>query len=483
MSYVVSDHPWSKNSGTAAVRIAMTVGVRGNIEGQLALIVSEKKLDSDIPEIALQIQHGQIQPMLVVGANLNSASDLKANIGISHQGIILVGEGFRLTGQELARFGYTENNLPVVINSYVIGQELMEHTKNRYVLNFTGMTAEEVSQEYPRLFQVILDRVKPHRDSNRDAAFRNRWWLWGRPRPDMQMQLNKSLRYIATCRTARHRVFSFLPSSTIPDAKVIAISLQDAWYLGVLSSHIHILWANEWAHLGVGNDSNYNHSECFVKFPFPDPPEDVKAKIRNLSERLDKHRKSVMTTHKQLTMTGMYNVLEKVRAKVPPTDAENDVYEAGLVGVLKSIHDDLDAAVAEAYGWPAELSDDHVLERLVALNHERAAEEADGTVRWLRPDFQAPKETTAAKKDRQIEATLLLPEEGAIKPKLPSKLPEQVAAIRTMLEAQDTAITAADLSRCFAQGKRAEKKVEDILTTLCLLGQAEKVGDGFVLGG
>src|SRR3546814_19667924 len=74
-------------------------------------------------------------------------------------------------------------------------------------------------------------------------------------------------------------------------------------------------------------------------------------------------------------MTGLYNVLEKVRAGAALTDAEKDVYEAGLVGVLRQIHADLDAAVAEAYGWPADLADEEILERLVALNHARAAEE------------------------------------------------------------------------------------------------------------
>lgn len=60
----------------------------------------------------------------------------------------------------------------------------------------------------------------------------------------------------------------------------------------------------------------------------------------------------------------------------------------GLVSVLKTIHDDLDAAVLEAYEWPVTLSDDEILERLVALNHERAAEKKRGLVRWLRPEFQ-----------------------------------------------------------------------------------------------
>jgi hypothetical protein len=174
-------------------------------------------------------------------------------------------------------------------------------------------------------------------------------------------------------------------------------------------------------------------------------------------------------------------VLEKMKAGAALSETEKDVYDAGLVGVLRQIHEDLDAAVAEAYGWPADLTDEEILERLVALNHERAAEERDGRVRWLRPEFQAPKQAAAAKKAQQIEADLVAAEEKAKKPKLPAALPEQVAAIRVMLEEAPKPLSALELSRRFSQGKRAEKKVEDILRTLAILGQAQRANGGYVL--
>ncbi len=59
------------------------------------------------------------------------------------------------------------------------------------------------------------------------------------------------------------------------------------------------------------------------------------------------------------------------------------------MSLLLDLHQKLDAAVAQAYGWPVELSDAEILERLVALNQERAAEEAQGQIRWLRPEYQA----------------------------------------------------------------------------------------------
>ena len=65
--------------------------------------------------------------------------------------------------------------------------------------------------------------------------------------------------------------------------------------------------------------------------------------------------------------------------------------EGGRVLILKELHEQIDAAVFEAYGWPTDLADEQILERLVALNAERAKEEAAGHVRWLRPDYQIPR--------------------------------------------------------------------------------------------
>jgi hypothetical protein len=55
---------------------------------------------------------------------------------------------------------------------------------------------------------------------------------------------------------------------------------------------------------------------------------------------------------------------------------------------LTPLHDDLDAAVFDAFGWPATLSDEELRQNLVTLNHQRAAEESRGLIKYLRPDFQ-----------------------------------------------------------------------------------------------
>jgi hypothetical protein len=92
----------------------------------------------------------------------------------------------------------------------------------------------------------------------------------------------------------------------------------------------------------------------------------------------------------------MYNVLEKLRRGEQLNERERVTQEQGLVSVLRRLHEDLDAAVFDAYGWPTTLSDEDILERLVRLNAERAAEERAGLVRWLRPEFQKPAAGVAA---------------------------------------------------------------------------------------
>ncbi|NJN88195.1 MAG: hypothetical protein HC881_20235 [Leptolyngbyaceae cyanobacterium SL_7_1] len=187
---------------------------------------------------------------------------------------------------------------------------------------------------------------------------------------------------------------------------LIAIALEDAYFLGVLSSKVHVTWAlTAGGRLGVGNDPRYNKTRCFDPFPFPVPTPDRQQKIRDLGERLDSHRKRIQAQHPDVTITAMYNLLEKIRAGEPLTDKDREFNNKALVSTLKQIHDELDAAVFEAYGWD-DLKDEGgkvkdemneiILERLVALNAERAEEERNGLVRWLRPDYQHPVKPNSA---------------------------------------------------------------------------------------
>ena len=181
--------------------------------------------------------------------------------------------------------------------------------------------------------------------------------------------------------------------------------------------------------------------------------------------------------HPKLTLTNIYNVLEKLRNGVSLDAEDRLIHVDGLVSVLKEIHDEIDTAVADAYGWPADLATEEILFRLVALNGKRAEEEQRGLVRWLRPEYQ----NLSAGQQGGFE----LPEDSdtpkrAVKVKLawPGPLPERVKAVREGLVKSRGPQSAEQLAKGFMKARG--KDVQEILDTLVLLGQARDVRGKYV---
>ena len=197
----------------------------------------------------------------------------------------------------------------------------------------------------------------------------------------------------------------------------------------------------------------YVKTRCFEKFPFPAATDAQQARIRGLAEQLDAHRKRQQAQHPKLALTDMYNVLEKLRAGEPLTAKDKAVHEQGLVSVLRELHDELDAAVCDAYGWPVTLTDEEILARLVALNAERAAEEAQGLIRWLRPEYQAPSDHAS-----RFTQHALIQEDAPVyevsletRPLLPwpTRMAEQAQAVRAALVALGGPASAAQVAAAF----------------------------------
>jgi hypothetical protein len=276
--------------------------------------------------------------------------------------------------------------------------------------------------------------------------------------------------------TAKHRFFVFLDASVLPDNMLVNIASSDAFFLGVLSSRIHVTWAlAAGGRLGFGNDPRYNKTRCFEPFPFPDAPEPQRERIQFLGEQLDAYRKRRQEAHPNLTITEMYNVLEELRASQTLSAASLMIHDHGLVSVLRDLHDDLDRAVAEAYGWPSDLPTEDILFRLVALNAARAAEERSGLVRWLRPEFQ---ETTATQVALGVEMEEEEPRPArAGRLPWPPSLPERVRAVRDYLMQAPAPVAPELVARSFVRARIPE--VTAILETLTALGQASRDGGGY----
>lgn len=488
--FAIPDHPWVDSAEGAAVRIAMTVSGPGEILGRLLAVYKEKKGSEDAVSVSLSERVGRINANLTVGTDITEAQVLEGNKGLTYRGHEIGGAGFIITKEEAVKMGLGHiPGLTQYIRCYRNGRDLTATPRNAMVIDLYGLEAEEVRTRYPAVYQWLWERVKPERDQNRMTSVREKWWLHRRLREDLRSALANLRRYIATVETAKHRVFLFLDTSVAPDNKLIVIALDDAFSLGVLSSCIHVTWA-----LRTGSTLEdrpvYVKTTCFERFPFPDATDAQKARIRSLAEELDGHRKRQLRLsqqppqHPKLTLTDMYNVLEKLRSGEALSVAEKVTHEQGLVSVLRQLHDDLDAAVSDAYGWPTTLSDEEILARLVALNAERAAEEARGLVRWLRPEYQAPADRTSRFTTAPFEEEAPGAEAPpAARPLLPwpDGLAEQAAAVRAALVALGWPVTPEEVAAAFdaaGTGAAPVGRVSEWLAALAALGQARAGEDG-----
>lgn len=499
--FAIPDHPWIDSTEGAAVRISMTVGCLGKRVGALANVIAETASKEGHIELLFDWSFGKIGSNLTVSGSDTEAVTLKSNKQLSCPGVKLHGSGFIVNDEEAKSLGIGKGrHVEKYIRSYRNGRDIAGQSRNVRVIDLFGLTEDAVRKSFPEVYQWVLNRVKPEREHNNRPTYRNNWWIFGEPRADFRPALYGLQRYIVTPVTAKHRFFTFLPIEVLPDDALMAIATDKAELLGVLSSHIHKTWA-----INTGSTledrPRYIKSDCFEKFPFPDCPTPLKARIRALGEQLDAHRKRQQDLHPKLTLTDMYNVLEKLRSGEALTAKEKKTHEEGLVAVLKQIHDDLDAAVFEAYGWPANLTDEEILERLVALNAERHAEEERGLIRWLRPEFQKQAggtqqglalETDEADADEDATPTKgknRASKKGAAKvaaPKAAKKKSGKVAKQpwpRTRVErtkgvqavlASGGSLSAAEVTKRFVRGN--EEQVEEILDALVALGQAHYRG-------
>ncbi|HEX7711743.1 MAG TPA: DNA methyltransferase [Sphingomonadaceae bacterium] len=499
--YAVPDHPWMKSADKAAVRIAMTVAQAGKHEGVLAEVVSEADLDTDIPKVELERRETVITSRITAGANLADARPLLANECLGHQGFKPYGDAFFISQADAVRFGLgSRPGAETHIRPYMNGRALNNRWTGRHSLDFHDKSEGFVRENFPEAYQHLLNRAKPVRAQDKMKYRKTYWWRYGQPSTHMREALEDLERYIVTTETAAHRIFSFLDHGFAPDQKIRVIALDGGDSLAVLSSRLHVEFSfatGGWQ--GVGNDPVYQHSNTFDPFPFPLA---TSVHLAELGQSLDSFRKERLAAHNFLTMTGLYKALERVRELdtgigEPLTPAQREVYEAGQIAILKELHDEIDHEVFAAYGWKdlgdrlvgkpggtipsphkttdQQAAEEELLVRLVALNKERIAEEKQGEVHWLRPDFQKPRLAAKVKGGTQIEAEL---GEVAIvdEVKWPADGLDQIRSVRDLLARAAAPIAVPLLAAAFS-GRNTPKRrqrVEQVLETLVSTGAARR---------
>lgn len=379
-----SDEPWTVEG--AAVRISITC-------------FTSKELGQGLTKILNGSPVVSINSNLTAGTDLTQALAQKANKHVCFEGTKKYGP-FEIDG-EIARTWLAKSGNPnkrpnkEVLKLWMNGKSVTDRLSDKWIIDFTGLSEEEASY-FEKPFEYALDVIKPYRDKLSDVKVRENWWIFERPRLEMRAAIQPLRRYIVTPRVSKHRLFIWGEQTFMPDTRLQVIAKDGDTFFGILHSKFHEIWSLatcSWH--GVGNDPTYNAKSCFETYPFPDgltpdlKPEDYSnphaEAIAAEARRLNELRENWLNPS---------DLVQRVPEVVPgypdrilPKDDEaakelkkrtlTNLYNQKPAWLVKA-HQRLDAAVAAAYGWPADLSDDEVLRSLFELNQARAQAQTSG---------------------------------------------------------------------------------------------------------
>ena len=376
-----SDEPWVVDG--AAVRVSLVCFSRAGDE-----YVAGSRLDGEaVDEIYADLTARRDG----VGVDLTNARRLAENAGVAFMGDTKGGP-FDIAGdlaREWLRLPANPNGRTNadVLKPWVNGMDLTRRPVGKWIVDFgMSMSAGEAAL-YEEPFRWTREHVYPMRQKNRREAYRENWWRHVEPRQGMWRALAGLSRYIATPRVAKHRLFVWLDARVCPDSATIAIARDDDTTFGILHSRFHEVWSlrlGTW--LGKGNDPRYTPTTTFETFPFPPG---LTPSIQASEYANDPHAIAIAEAARRLVelrdrWVNPPEWVEWVDEPVPgypkrpvPRDEEaakalkkrtlTNLYNARPQW-LADAHAALDAAVAAAYGWSTDISDDDILRELLALN-------------------------------------------------------------------------------------------------------------------
>jgi type II restriction/modification system DNA methylase subunit YeeA len=279
-----------------------------------------------------------------------------------------------------------------VLKPYINGNDLTHRSRDVWIIDAGDLRTEDEVALYEAPYSYLKKVVFPQRLENKEELARSLWWVFWRLRPELRASARKMDRVMVTPRVAKHRLFVWLDKCMLADSRLVAITRDDDASFGILHSRFHEAWSlHTCSWHGVGNDPTYNAESVFNTFPFPagltpnipaaDYAGDPRAQaIAAAAKRLDELRNA------WLNPPDLVKIVPEVAPGFPDRVLPKDDKAAAILKKrtltnlynerptwLANAHRDLDAAVAAAYGWPADISEDDALAALLALNRERAA--------------------------------------------------------------------------------------------------------------
>jgi len=344
-----SDRPWILDG--AAVRVSLI----GFDDGSQ----TARTLDGQPVEA--------IHSDLTASANVTRAVALPENANLCFLGV-MKGGPFDLTAEQAEQMltaPLNANGKPNsdVVKRRLIGRDIVQRNQQGWLIDFGEMSESEAAL-YELPFEYVRRNVKPFRDANRDRLMNENWWLHGRTRPAMRKALLGYKRCIVTPEVAKHRIFVWMSTDVVPDHTCHVIAREDDYAFGIIHSRGHEIWSLAQG-ASLEDRPRYSSARTFETYPFPWPPghepkdsplvEAIAEAARELVEKRDAWLSPPDASAEELkrrTLTNLYNARPSWLAEA---------------------HRKLDTTVFAAYGWPVTLTDAELLERLLALNHERAA--------------------------------------------------------------------------------------------------------------
>jgi hypothetical protein len=227
---------------------------------------------------------------------------------------------------------------------YIGGRELNSsptQCPSRWVINVTELaSAEDLVSRYPRLANILREKVKPERDklgSNpNNLPLKKRWWAFQGHRPEFYSRASSMDRILANTRVGPHLSFGFLPTNMIFADSLFVYLLSKYSSFASMQSRPHEIWARFFSS-SLKDDLRYSASDAFETFPFPSSwLKDEELEI--VGQRYYDFRCDLMKTHGE-GLTSTYNRFHS------PDEHNSGIEE------LRKLHSEMDAAVLRAYGW------------------------------------------------------------------------------------------------------------------------------------
>jgi len=344
----------------------------------------------------------QIHPNLRAAADTTTAQPMPGNLGVSFMGDTK-GGAFDIPESLALEMLRAPNphgrpNSDVIL-PWVNGLDVTRRPRDMWIIDFGVDMPMDQASRYEMPFEHVVRNVRPEREKNKRDSYREKWWIHVEPRPAMRERFRAIRQFIATARVAKHRLFCRVSTVTLPDCQLIVFAREDDYLFGILHSRIHEVWALRQG-TQLETRPRYTPTSCFETFPLPEPSKDQEAAIAEAARELDQLRSAWLnppewTKEEVLEFPGSVDgpwaryVVEPDKRgigmvrwpRVVPKDPDcaDSLKKRTLTNLynerpawLDLAHQKLDAAVFAAYGWEPTISDDALLERLLALNLQRS---------------------------------------------------------------------------------------------------------------